>query len=282
MNKLPRFSSCFTCKYQNSWALTSDTFENKKCATCLATSNYLHCEEETEKPLTLKTVRHSTVDYIDHMGSDLTVVNAARVSFDKESNWEHPGSGTGEVPVNKLFEKDKKLITYLAKHNHWSPFAHTSIQFRVSAPIFVARQLVKHQIGGIWNEVSRRYVNDEPSFYMPQWRWSVENKKQGSGDVVDKQTQQEIDKIFWTAVDTSLKAYISMLEKGVSPEQARAVLNLNHMTSWYWSGSLVFFNRVYKQRIDSHAQIETKEVAELIGIHCKNLFPVSWEALTKT
>ncbi len=228
----------------------------------------------------MRKVTASTVELIDSMGSDLTVVNAARVSFDKESTWETPASGTGDVFSERLGDKDTKLINYLAKHNHWSPFAHTSIQLRIDAPIFVARQLVKHSVGMVWNEVSRRYVDDEPVFYFPfAWRGKPTNAKQGSdGFITDQLTQQEI------AMMTSqyaLDAYKTLLGNGAAPEQARMVLPQNMMTSWYWTGSLMFFHRVYAQRINAHAQYETQEVALQIGEICAKLFPVSWKALNE-
>jgi thymidylate synthase (FAD) len=220
----------------------------------------------------MKTTNKSTVELLDHMGSDLSIVNAARVSFDKESNWE-------DCQGYCLNERDKKLIKYLAKHNHWSPFAHTSIQLRVTAPIFVARQLEKHQVGGVWNEVSRRYVDDEPVFYFPdKWRRRAENVKQGSsGEEYDGgfAWQQGLYKKFTDLVDT----YNAMIKNGCAPEQARMILPQNMMTSWIWTGSLMFFHRVYKQRSDEHAQKETQEVAHEIGHICSKLFPVSWSAL---
>lgn len=235
----------------------------------------------------MKTTNKSTVDLVDHMGSDLTVVNAARVSFDKESEWvksyfDYYDVGSHTITPSyeeSLGDKDAKLISYLAKHNHWSPFAHTSIQVRVSAPIFVARQLVKHQVGLVWNEVSRRYVDDEPVFYFPDhWRKRAENKKQGSSD----------EKFWWwpggfadleDAIRELVIIYNRAIETGLSPEQARMILPQNMMTSWYWTGSLMAFHRVFKQRTDDHAQKETQEVAQLIGEHCKSIFPVAWEAL---
>lgn len=224
----------------------------------------------------MKTINKSTVELINSMGSDLTVVNAARVSFDKESNWEEQ-----DFRGSYLSIKDEKLINYLARHNHWSPFAHTSIQLRVTAPIFVARQLVKHQVGGVWNEVSRRYVDDEPTFYFPdKWRKRAENVKQGSSDeeVIGHKTVTNLTTI---TIKNLLEVYQNLLSVGVAPEQARMILPQNMMTSWYWTGSLMFFHRVYKQRTDAHAQLETQEVAKQIGEICEKLFPVSWNALTK-
>ncbi len=223
------------------------------------------------------------VNLIDHMGSDLTVVNAARVSFDKESEWEFAGyfnTLTG-VEVGKLSDKDTKLIGYLAKHNHWSPFAHTSIQLRVKAPIFVARQLVKHQVGGVWNEVSRRYVDSEPEFWFPEvWRGRPVNAKQGSTGVLDsKQPDKDIDIYTHDIVCKTVQHYSDLLTTGVAPEQARMVLPQNMMTEWYWTGSLMFFCRVCRERLAPGAQAETREVAEQIAEQVAPLFPVSWAAL---
>lgn len=211
-------------------------------------------------------MRKISVQYIDHMGSDKTVVNAARVSFSKDTN--------NEV----LDERDRRLISYLAKNNHWSPFAHNSIQFKITAPIFIARQLVKHQIGGVWNEVSRRYVSYEPDMFLPdRWRKKPENAKQGSTGIIDDQ-----DKAFLILEEHHKKCieiYNDLLSIGVCPEQARMVLPLSSMTDWYWTGSLMFWARVYKQRADSHAQKEAMDFASLISDHCRKLFPVSWGAL---
>lgn len=237
------------------------------------------------------------VEYVDHMGSDLSVVNAARVSFAKQSDWEESEiggfDGTGYITeyILSLSEKDTKLISYLAKHGHWSPFAHNSISFRIKAPIFVARQLVKHQVGLVWNEVSRRYVDDEPEFYFPEvWRGKPENAKQGSSGVVETikwQLSPVSGELHETAIgpdveaslSTSLGLYKTLLFSGVAPEQARMVLPQNTMTEWIWTGSLMAFARVCKQRLDSHAQQETQEVAAFIDGYCRNLFPVSWKAL---
>ena len=214
------------------------------------------------------------VALVDYMGTDLTVVNAARVSFDKESDWLPPNTARGYV----LRPEDVKLIVYLAKHNHWSPFAHTSVQLRVKAPIFVARQLVKHQVGGVWNEVSRLYVNDEPEFYLPElWRGKPVNAKQGSNGEVDDQSlcHSELADI----TERALETYAMLLDNGVAPEQARMVLPLNAMTEWIWTGSLVFWARVCKLRLDAHAQSETADVARLIDPIIASQFPESWKAL---
>lgn len=215
----------------------------------------------------MKTTSHSRVSLVDHMGSDLSVVNAARVSFDKISE--------------KFSDKDEKLIQYLAKHNHWSPFAHCFVSFRIAAPIFVARQLVKHQVGLSWNEVSRRYVDSEPEFYLPkEWRGKPENAKQGSSGKVELKVPVEDMITYHTEQAKNL--YEDLLEDGVAPEQARMVLPQNTMTEWIWSGSLYAFARVYNLRLDSHAQLETQEVAKEIYSCLKALYPVSTEALIES
>lgn len=220
------------------------------------------------------------VDYIDHMGSDLSVVNAARVSFDKESEWDYLADPEDGVAFDKVLSKaDAKLISYLASHGHWSPFAHTSISFRFKAPIFVARQLVKHQVGLTWNEVSRRYVDSPPELWWPEkWRKAAENVKQGSSD--EEFFSKDMD-CFCLNSELSLWNYKALIEQGMCPEQARMFLPLNTMTEWIWTGSLYAWARVWKQRTYPTAQKETQDCVKLIGPTMKQLFPVSWEALTK-
>ena len=206
------------------------------------------------------------VELLDKMGTDLTTVNAARVSFAK---WKR---------VMEL--DDEKLIAYLARHDHWSPFAHSTIQFRITAPIFVARQLAKHQVGAAWNEESRRYIDNEPEFFQPaRWRGRPESVKQGSGKEIHPGDSYLVDLSFKKAMDGSMEAYNSMLKRGVAPEMARMVLPQNHMTMWIWTGSLLFFSRVCHLRLDDHAQAETKVIAGKIHDICAHLFPVSWKAL---
>lgn len=215
------------------------------------------------------------VELVDVMGSDLSVVNAARVSFNKVSKLEHHIHLDKEFDV--LSEKDAKLINYLARHNHWTPFAHAFASFRIKAPIFVARQLVKHQVGLAWNEVSRRYVDDEPEFWFPnEWRGRPLNAKQGSDGVI------ELKDIYPESVCAyCLNYYNTLLEAGVAPEQARMVLPQNTMTEWIWSGSLAAFCRVCKLRLDPHAQQETRELVEGIKALLEPKFPVSFKALTQ-
>lgn len=215
------------------------------------------------------------VTLVDKMGSDLSVVNAARVSFNKESFWQ-------EYQENNLFEHDAKLIKYLAKHNHWSPFAHAFVSLRIKAPIFVARQLVKHQVGLSWNEVSRRYVDDEPEFWFPEeCRGKPVNAKQGSSGTIETEFISFMGAVIdETSICTiALDWYNTNIKHGVAPEMARMFLPQNTMTEWIWSGSLMAFARVCNQRLDPHAQLETQEVAKMIADIVEPLFPVSWKEL---
>jgi thymidylate synthase (FAD) len=210
-----------------------------------------------------------TATLIDHMGSDLSVVNAARVSFGNRSSMDEDNMG-----VWHLKDKDKRLIKYLAKHKHLSPFGHAFASFHVKAPIFVARQLVKHKFLR-WNEISRRYVDGSPEFYVPDvWRGRSEDKKQGSEGEV------EVDDMHlnFFLID-ALRLYDNLLKKGVCPEQARMVLPQNLMTEWYWSGSLDAFAAMCKLRCASDTQYESRVVADQISEKMKELFPVSWTAL---
>jgi thymidylate synthase (FAD) len=202
----------------------------------------------------------------DWMGSDDSVVNAARVSFDKSANNYSP-------------EANKKLINYLAKHKHWSPFAHTCLSFRIKAPIFVARQLAKHQVGLAWNEVSRRYVSVEPEVWRPDGlRQAAENVKQGSSDSYVENDRSIID--FNYVMGVAVRTYEQLLRDGVCPEQARAILPQGMMTEWIWTGSLYAFYRVVSQRLKPEAQKETQEIAHKIDLACYSKFPISWQALT--
>jgi len=210
------------------------------------------------------------------MGSDLSVVNAARVSFGKKSEWITTGpceNGSAEHKI--LSPRDQKLIQYLAKHKHTSPFGHCFASFHIKAPIFVARQLVKHKFLR-WNEISRRYVDSEPEFYKPvEWRGRNEDKKQGSDGVV------EVEKIGDISL-TSKVLYNSLLDRGVCPEQARMVLPQSTMTEWYWSGSLDAFASMCRLRVAPDTQEETRQVAEQIDTTMHEIFPESWNALMWT
>jgi len=239
------------------------------------------------------------VTYIDHMGSDLSVVNAARVSFGKKSEYIYSRVDTNGPLEKALHQRDVKLIRYLAKHKHISPFGHAFASFHVKAPVFVARQLVKHKFLR-WNEISRRYVDEKPEFYVPDvWRKRSEDKKQGSSD-------EAVDMLYWLVVDhelsieghtqydsmkarpdewtsfvneKALELYDAMINSDVAPEQARMVLPQSMMTEWYWSGSLDAFADMCHLRCKPDTQAETREVAEKIEDLMMNRFPVSWEAL---
>ena len=206
--------------------------------------------------------------YIDHMGTDLTVANAARVSFGKTSEMEDDPWGP---PLLKA--KDNKLIRYLAKHKHISPFGHCFASFHIKAPVFVARQLVKHKFLR-WNEISRRYVDNNPEFYVPDvWRGRSEDKKQGSDGVV--KYEQPLGNY------NQLDIYKELLRVGICPEQARMVLPQSMMTEWYWSGSLDAFADMCNLRCKTDTQLETRQVANQIDHKMIELFPVSWDALTE-
>lgn len=218
---------------------------------------------------------HGFVHLVDYMGSDLTVVNSARVSFRKESEWDdidHDGNGI-------LAERDEKLISYLAKHNHWTPFAHPQITLRIKAPISIRTQFFKHKQGFVENEISRRYVQDSPQIYLPKWRGKPSGgAKQGSEDFLQGHTL--LDQVYHHLMDDALDAYKLLLDEGVAPEQARFVLPQGTYTEWYWTGSLAAYGRFYKQRIDPHAQWEIRQYAEAVGSIIQPLFPESWKALT--
>jgi len=225
--------------------------------------------------------------YIDHCGTDISVVNAARVSFGKESEpveWKYLdlGKASGDL-VAVLSAPDENLIRYLAKHEHYSPFGHCFASFHVKAPIFVARQLVKHKFLR-WNEISRRYVDDEPEFYVPDvWRGRSADKKQGSDGVsVWNHGQGTGYREHEYEVMQDIRVlYDRMIEVGVAPEQARMVLPQSTMTEWYWSGSLDAFADMCNLRLKPDAQYETRLVAEQISDVMRKIWPISWEALMK-
>ena len=233
---------------------------------------------------------HGHVHLVEHMGSDLMVCNAARVSFAKETEWEVDSaaiqrmkdSGSPTIPFGELTtlsEKDKKLIKYLAKHQHWTPFAHPQITMSIKAPVSIRTQMFKHKQGFVENEISRRYVSFEPEFYTPQWRGKpTDGAKQGSDDFIE--IKPELQQTFDNMLEGCMRTYNDLLEAGVAPEQARFVLPQAMYTEWYWTGSLAAYARFYKQRIDNHAQWEVRQYAEAIGKLVQPLFPVSWKCLT--
>jgi len=236
----------------------------------------------------IKVLDKGHVELVDHMGSDLTVANAARVSFDSESKWGRiDGHGHGE-----LSERDGKLIRYLAKHNHWTPFAHPQITLRIKAPISIRTQCFKHKQGFVENEISRRYVDFTPEFYHPKWRHRPDrNAKQGSGGWLECHDSggetsggfatHPLYRSYESIMKQSLSTYEELIASNVAPEQARFVLPQAMYTEWYWTGSLAAYARFYKQRIDEHAQWEIQQYAEAVDKIIEPLFPVSWAELTK-
>lgn len=206
------------------------------------------------------------VELIDSMGSDLAVVNAARVSFAKEAL--------------EFREADEKLIRYLATHDHWTPFAHTALQFRVAAPVPIRTQCFKHKIGLVENEESRRYISTRPEIYIPEF---FREKPQGS--IKQGSAGEHKDNHFWLEVykartTESVDAYMEMIEAGVCPEQARFVLPQGAIVNWIWTGNLVSFANFVNKRTEEHAQKEVKDVAVILSSLVEPLFPVSWKALT--
>lgn len=226
----------------------------------------------------------------ERWGNDLDVANAARVSFHKESKLEFSeyeqegwdecyydgGIREGERYWTRIASSDVKLINYLAKHKHFSPFNHSFLSFRIKAPIFVARQLVKHKFMP-WNEVSRRYVDEEPEFYFPiNWRGKSLNVKQGSSDI-----PVDISHFIYSPegnTANSLAMYNDLLKANVAPEQARMVLPQNMMTEWIWSGTLGAFLDMLVLRLDPHTQKESRDVAQLIAKEVSKVFPISYNA----
>jgi len=228
-------------------------------------------------------------EYMDHMGSDLSVVNAARVSFDKESEWLPSGSRNdyeGVVyqtinghPVN-LSEADTKLINYLAKHDHWTPFAHTSVQLRMAAPIPIRTQCFKHKQGLVENEESRRYISSRPVLFIPD-----EFRSKPTGGAKQGSDGKHPSSGYWKTLyrakcEAMIDLYETMIADGVCPEQARFVLPQGVEVNWVWTGNLYAFANFYNKRKDSHAQKEIRDLADCVGAIIQPLFPVSWKALT--
>nr|DAE07515.1 MAG TPA: Thymidylate synthase complementing protein [Podoviridae sp. ctnCN2] len=208
-----------------------------------------------------------SVEYIDHMGNDDSVVRAARVSMDKS-------------PELYTAEENARLIAYLARHGHEIPFAHTAITLRVRAPVAVRAQAFRHKVGFVESEVSRRYVSSTPGFFVPEFRAKAENVKQGSGELLDDEKQDKLRETYAAFMQGAQVMYHSFLDMGVAPEQARFLLPQGMMTEWVWTGSLLAFARFYRLRSDAHAQKEIQDLAHEVGAIIADLFPVSWKALT--
>lgn len=223
-------------------------------------------------------------EYIDHMGSDLSVVNAARVSFDKVSDWKlvesEPDPDDGWVTISfNLGEDDKKLIHYLAKHDHWTPFAHTSISLRMQAPVPIRTQCFKHKQGLVENEESRRYISARPALFIPDIlrKAPTNGAKQGSSGVHPK-SNHWLNQYEWVCKE-AITLYERMIADGICPEQARFVLPQGCEVQWIWTGNLYAFANFYLKRTDPHAQREIQDLARMVGKIIEPLFPVSWKAL---
>ena len=202
---------------------------------------------------------------MDHSGSDLLVVNAARTSFSKESK--------------ELTAKDAKLIHFLAREKHLLPFRHPTVTFRCRAPLFVARQLGKHQSGMSWSEESRRYIDNPPEFFWPdKWRKRADNVKQGSSE------EPHEDSMLWQMrmqdqANEAMSLYKYALSEGVAPELARMILPQNMYINWVWTGTLLAWVHMVKQRTAPDTQQETQHFAKLVKTHLEKLYPVSMQAL---
>lgn len=230
------------------------------------------------------------VEYVTHSGSDLLVVDAARASFGKQSQWDVQYEEVVDVdtrcisyfPIYSLSEKDTKLINYLAREHHFLPFRHPQVTLRCKAPIFVARQLGKYQVGFSWSEESRRYITTEPEFFYPdKWRKRAENVKQGSSDeeVGDDDWAYGLPSAISRHMSDAIYLYNDMLDSEVAPELARMILPQNMYTTWVWTGSLLGWVHIIKERTAPTAQRETKQFAEMVATQIKKLYPVSYRAL---
>lgn len=227
--------------------------------------------------------------YITHYGTDLSVVNAARVSFDKESEWEFYSD---EPLMQVLSDRDQRLVHYLAKAGHTSCFEHQGATLRLKVPIFIARQIQRHRTFS-YNEVSRRYVDDEPEFFWPdKWRKRAENVKQGSSDeevhtIIYTQPESghtieySTEEFFKEAAEVALATYDKALSEGVAPELARMILPQNMYTEFYMTGNLRNWAHFLKLRLDGHAQKEVQDIAVQVRDILTPLFPVSMDALMK-
>lgn len=219
------------------------------------------------------------VEYIDSMGGDLSVVNAARVSFDKVSEWDVSYDCKEFCGVNVLSNTDTRLIKYLAKHNHWTPFSHTAITLRMSAPVPIRTQAFKHKAGFTENEESRRYISSRPEVFIPDaFRVAADSVKQGSGGVHDDSAEWVAEYTYY--VNQCVQKYMDMVDANICPEQARLILPQGCIVNWIWTGNLTAFARFYNQRADPHAQKEVRDLAHMVGDIIAPLYPVGWAALT--
>lgn len=217
-----------------------------------------------------------TATLVDSMGTDLTVVNAARVSFNKESKF-----NVSEMGVF-LNAKDQKLLDFLARNNHFTPFTHCMITMREKVPLFVARQRFKHTVGFSYNEISRRYVDEIPEFYIPEeWRKKADDRKQGSSEeTIDINPYHYMIDDYLQSINKAKWTYVHLLGMDVCPEQARMILPQSTFTEYYVTGSLYAWARAYELRSHNTAQKEIRDLAEQWHQIIVALFPDSWISLT--
>lgn len=212
-------------------------------------------------------------EYISHMGDDLFIANVARVSFDKVSD-------EFTYITDKMKGSDEGIINYLAKHQHWTPFAHPQISLRMKAPVPIRTQCFKHKAGLVENEESRRYIQSEPEVFYPEYFRSKPEGSAKQGSEGRHPTSSYWEGQYKKVTSYAVNTYLSMVDNQVCTEQARLVLPQGCYVNWIWTGSLASFARFYNQRTDSHAQKEIQELANEVGAIISPLFPVAWEALT--
>lgn len=220
-------------------------------------------------------------EYVDHMGDDLLVANVARKSFGKGYDTFRTIEDGPRTPRGR---SDEQLIYDLARDGHWLPFRHPHVTLACTAPVPIARQLGKHQVGMDWSEISRRYVTKGITFYEinGRWRADVDDRRQGSGELLPQEKQQMLDIIQRRNIANAIADYEEALDLGAAPEQARFLLPLSMQVEYTWTGSLLAWAHLYKQRTHRDAQQEARDFAHLVASIIGPLFPYSWKALTET
>ena len=223
--------------------------------------------------------------YVDHMGDDLSVVKAAKVSFANDQGVQEFISDERSLELEEAtgqkVRSHEGLIRYLAKHEHWTPFAHTSITLRMQAPVPIRTQCFKHKVGFVENEESRRYISSRPELFVPDtFRLAPDGDKVKQGSAGDHPHSKAWREVYLERCESMIRMYEGMIAEKIAPEQARLVLPQGCEVNWYWTGSLYAFASAYNKRTDSHAQAEIRDLFLPIGDIMAKLFPVSWAALT--
>ena len=220
-------------------------------------------------------------EYLYHSGNDLAVVNAAKVSFDRsDAEWISDELAALLQAAGEDVRSHPRLIRYLAKHDHWTPFAHNSISLRMAAPVPIRTQCFKHKQGFVENEESRRYIDSRPELFIPdEFRNAPTNgAKQGSAG--KHHASGAWRTVYRDRCESMIDLYTSMIDDGVCPEQARFVLPQGCIVNWIWTGNLYSYANFYNKRTDAHAQKEIQDLAKIVGDIVGPLFPVSWKELT--